>query len=158
MSKRHLEKDDSLATPLNGVHYICFPLYFVVHKSRTIVSRFSKRWMICRTFNDLQLRSTMYFNYVEWFYYIEWFALNLIFYTCNVKCVLTKLKDLHCCWLIWSVQWNFLLENIPQKTASEFPLPWKSQQWALPQEKDPLVETSPVIIALQQMKKTIFKI
>ena len=61
--------------------------------------------------------------------------------------------------MILMVQWNFLLENIPQKISSEFSLPWKSQQWTLPHEKIPLVETPPVTITLQQMKKqTIFKI
>ena len=95
MSKRRIEKDDWLATTLNGVHYICFPLHFNVYKSRTIISRFSKRWMICNydveciltTLNDL--------------YYVEWFVLTWKFCTCNVECFLTMLKDLHCCWMIW---------------------------------------------------------
>ena len=153
MSKRHLEKDDLLATTLNGVHDICFPLFFDVYGSRTIISLFSKYWMICTELNDLYLRSRMYFNYVEWF------VLTWRFCTCNVECVLTLLKDLHCCWMIWRVQWNFLLENIPRKIALEFCLPWKSQQWTLSHEKTPFVETPLVIIALQQMKKeTIVKI
>ena len=153
MSKRHLEKDNSLATTLNGVHCISFPLYFDVYISRTTISQISKRWMICNydveciltTLNDL--------------YYVEWFVLTWIFCICNVECVLTMLKDLHCCWMIWRVQWNFLLENMPWKIASEFSLPWKSQPCSLPNEKIPLVETLPVIIALQQMKnQTVIKI
>ena len=47
--------------------YFGFPLYFDVYKSRTIISPFSKRWMICTTFNNLWLRCRMYFNYAEWF-------------------------------------------------------------------------------------------
>ena len=153
MSKRHFEKDEPLATTLNGVHYISFPLYFDVYISRTTISQISKRWMICNydveciltTLNDL--------------YYVEWFVLTWIFCICNVECVLTMLKDLHCCWMIWRVQWNFLLENMPWKIASEFSLPWKSQPCSLPNEKIPLVETLPVIIALQQMKnQTVIKI
>ena len=149
MSKRRIEKDDWLATTLNGVHYICFPLHFNVYKSRTIISRFSKRWMICNydveciltTLNDL--------------YYVEWFVLTWKFCTCNVECFLTMLKDLHCCWMIWRVQWNFLLENILPKITSEFTFPRKSKQWALPLEETPLVETPPVIIALKQMKNRL---
>ena len=59
---------------------------------------------------------------------VEWFVLSWITCICNAECVLTTLKDLHYCWMIWTVQRNFLLENIPQKIASEFSLPWKSQQ------------------------------
>ena len=112
------------------------------------VEWFAQRWMICNydveciltTLNDL--------------YYVEWFVLTWIFCSCNVEeCVLTMLKDLPCCWMIWRVQWNFLLENILLKIASEFSLPWKFQQWTLPSEKTPHVETLLVIIALQQMKK-----
>ena len=65
------------------------------------------------------------------------------------------LKDLHCYLIIWTVQWNFLLENIPQKIASEFSLSWKSQQWTLPYKKTPILEIPPVKIAFQQMKKQI---
>ena len=147
MSKRHFEKDDPLATTLNGVHYISFPLYFDVYISRTTISQFSKRWMICNydveciltTLNDLS--------------YVEWFVLTWIFCICNVECVLTMLKDLPCCWMIWRVQWNFLLENILWKIASGFSVPWKLQPCSLPNEKIPLVETPLVVITLQQMKK-----
>ena len=151
--KRYLEKDNSLAATLNGAHYICFPLYFDVYKSRTIISRFSKRWMICNddveciltTLNDL--------------YYAEWFVPSWIFCICNFEFVLTILKDLRCCSMIWMVQWNFLLENIPWNIVSEFSLPWKSQPCSLPNEKIPVVETPPVLITLQQMKiQTVFKI
>ena len=61
--------------------------------------------------------------------------------------------------MIWTVQWNFLLENIPRKIAWELSLPWKSQQWTLRHKETPLVKIPPVKIALQQIKKqTIFKI
>ena len=101
----------------------------------------------------------MYFNYVKWFVLRWMICTNLNNFTWNVECVLTMLKDLHWCWMVWTVQWNFLLENIPRKIASEFSLPWKSQQWTLPHKKTPLVEILPVIIVFLQMKKqTIFKI
>ena len=112
------------------------------------VEWFVQCWMICNcdveciltTLNDL--------------YNVEWFVLTWIFCTCNVECVLTMLKDLHCYWMVWRVQWNFLLENIPRKIASEFSLSWKSLQWTLPHEKTPLVRGF-LIIALQQMKKQL---
>ena len=81
---------------------------------------------------------------------VESFVLTWIICTCNVECVLTVerfallLNDLD-----GSMK---LLENIPRKTASEFSLPCKSQQWILPHKKTPQVEIPTVIIALQQMK------
>ena len=131
MSKRHLEKDDLLATTLNGVHDICFPLFFGVYGSRTIISLSSKYWMICTELNDLYLRSRMYFNYVEWF------VLTWRFCTCNVECVLTLLKELHCCWRFneissWKISpgklpWNFLSHENPnnEHCLMRKPLLWK---------------------------------
>ena len=114
---------------------------------------FVQRWMICNY--DVECILTT----LNELYYVEWFVLTWIFCTSNVECVLTMLKELHCCSMIWRVQWNFLLENILRKIPLEFSLPWKSQQWTLPHEKNNHVETPLLIIALQQMKKRIiFKI
>ena len=88
-----------------------------------IVEWFLQRWMICNydvecilaTLNDLY---TIY-DTLNALHYVEWFVLSWIIWTYNVECVLTTLKDLHFCWMIWTVLWNFLLENIPWKIASE---------------------------------------
>ena len=92
---------------------------------------FVQRWMICNY--DVECILYMFSD----LYYVEWFILTWIFCTCNLECVLTMLKDLHCYWMTWRVQWNFLLEDIPRKVASEFSPPWKSQQWILLHEKNP---------------------
>ena len=85
------------------------------------VEWFAQCWMICN-YDVERILTTL-----NDFYYVEWFVLTWIFCTCNVECVSTMLKDLHCCWMIWRVQWNFILENIPWKIDSEFSLAWKSQ-------------------------------
>ena len=95
------------------------------------VKWFVQHWMICN-YNVDGILTTL-----NNLYYVEWCAPTWIICASNVECVLTMLKDLHCCWMIWTDRWNFLLENIPRKIASEFSLLWKSQQWTLP-HKPPL--------------------
>ena len=109
------------------------------------VEWFVQRWMICKC--DVECILTMLSDlhticdtwnalyFVEWYDYVEWFMLTWIICTYNVECsyknenknihailknvecILTTLKDLHCCRMIWMVQWNFFLENIPRKIA-----------------------------------------
>ena len=122
------------------------------------VGWFALRWIICNyyvecvltTLNDLH---TIYGTLND-LYYVEWFVLSWIICTHKVECILATLKNFHYCWMIWTVQWNFLLENISRKIAFEISLPWKSQQWTLPHKK-----ISPVKIAPHQIKEqTIFNI
>ena len=139
---------------VNGVHYIGFPLYFN-YKSCSIIScsQFSKHWLTCNydaeciltTLNDL--------------YYVEWFVLSWVICIYNVECFFDYVDRfaLLFCWMIWTVQWNFLPKNITRKIASEFSLPWKPQLWTLPHKKSLLVEIPLVIIALQQTKKQTLK-
>ena len=141
------------ASMVSSGQYIGFWLYFDAYKSRTIISRFSKRWMICNynveciltTLNDLY---TIYdtFNALH---YVELFVLLWIIYTYKVLGLLGK---------IWTVHWNFLLEVIPQKIASELSLPWESQQWTLSHNTSLLVKIPLVKIALQQIKDRLFLI
>ena len=106
------------------------------------VKWFALRWIICHddveciliTFNDLY---TIY-DTLNYLYYFQWFVLSWIICTYKIESVLAKLKDLHCCWMIWTVQWNFLLENISRNIALEISLLWKSQPWTLPHKKTPL--------------------
>ena len=100
------------------------------------------RWIICNydieciliTFNNLY---TIY-DTLNDLYYFQWFVLSWIVCTYKIESVLAKLKDLHCCWMIWTVQRNFLLGNISRNIALEISLLWKSQPWTLPHEKTPL--------------------
>ena len=78
---------------------------------------FVKRWMICNY--DVECILTA----LNDLYYVEWFVLTWIICTCNIEYLLTKSKNLNCCWMIWTVQWNFVLENIPQIIASDVFLP-----------------------------------
>ena len=105
--------------------------------------------MLCTTLNSLY---TVY-DTLHALCYVEWFALSPIVCTYNVECVWTTQKDMHCCWMIWTVQWNFLLENIPWRIASEVSLPWKSQQRTLSHKKSPLLKIPPVEVALQQQQQ-----
>ena len=52
---------------------------------------------------------------------------------------------------IWTVQWNFLMENIPQQIALEISHPYKSLQGILLHKKIPSVKIPPVKTALQQI-------
>ena len=91
-------------------------------------------------------------------YYVKWFALSWIIYTHKFQCILNMVKDLHCCWMIWTVQLNFLQENIPRMIASELSLLGKSQQRTLPHKKTSLMNISPVKIAFQIIKYRLFLI
>ena len=106
------------------------------------VEWFVQRWMICNYYVEciLTLLVDLYTIYDTFnaLYYVEWFVLSWIICNYNVESVLTTLKDLCSCWMIWTVQWNFPLENIPPKVVSELSLPWKSQQWPLTHQKIPL--------------------
>ena len=81
-------------------------------------------------------------------YYVEWFLLTWIFCTCIVECVLTLLKDLHSCWMIWRVQWSFLLEKYPLENCLGIFSPMKMSLMNIAPWETPFVETPYVIIAL----------
>ena len=118
-----------------------FSAVFDVYKFRTIISPFQnvewflQRWTIFN-YNAEYILTTLddlytIYDTLNALYYFEWFVLSWLICTCNVECVLTALKDLHSCWMIWTVEWNFLLVNIPWKIASELSLTWKFEQWTL---------------------------
>ena len=116
------------------------------------VEWFAQRWMICNynvecmltTLNDL--------------YYVEWFVL-----TCRLVQYFA-LATLNVFWIYWKIctviEWFGGFNETSFRRISPWRLPrnFLSQQWTLSHEKIPLVDTPPVIIALQQMKKQIFKI
>ena len=122
-----------------------------------------QRWMICNydvkciltTLNDLY---TIY-DTLNALHYVEWFALTWIICNYNVGCVLTTLKDLHCCWMIWTVQWNFPWKIFPKTFPRNFLLHENPNNEHRPIRKPPLMKISLVKTALHQTKKqTIFKI
>ena len=92
-------------------------------------------------------------------YYVEWFVLSWIICICNVECFFDYVERFALLLndsfvLLLTTQWNFLLENITWKVASELSLSCRSQLWTLAHEHTPLVEIPPLIIVMQQTKKT----
>ena len=127
---------------LNSVHYIGFSLYFDVFKSRKIISRFPKRWIICN-------------------YDVECILTSLN----DLYTIYDKLNDLER-WMCFDYVERFVLflndlkgsmalpagKKVPRKITLELFLPLKSQQWALPHKSPYENSSGERNIALQQIK------